>query len=351
MLRYFYLSVCICVLALSSDVNAQLTVDSDLGTLSLGTTDISGDTATGTNQVDYYNLLNPVLVYGNENVYQFTVAETVLFTASSVALTGDPDFILLDGLGVERDAAGKIFAEDTITTFFLEPSPPPETGPTIILSAGTYYLVAAAFHGIDGMVIPADGSYELQLTLAATPPAPPAIDLGNIADTGVAFTIDTFGSTVADPELALWTEGGILVALNDNADFPSDLQAQLDLFLGLPAGNYILAVGGFNTFFGQVFTTDSTSTEAGDYTLNYNGQTTTGTLAAGGVDFYSFTIGGTVILGDCDLNGTVNFFDIQPFVEILSGDTFLAQADCNQDGVVNFFDIQFFVEILANANP
>lgn len=350
MLRYFYLPLCIClILAVSTDVNAQLTVDIDLGTLSLGTTDISGDTATGTNQVDYYNFLNPTIVYGNENVYQFAVAETALFSVSTVALSGDPDFILLDGVTVATDAAGKTFAEDTIAFYFLEPSPPPETGASVVLTPGTYYLVATAFHGFDGAVIPADGTYDIQLSLVPPAPAPPAIDLGNIADPDVAFTIDTFGSVVADPELALWTEEGQLFFLNDAVDFPVDLQAELDLFLGLPEGTYFLAVGGFDTVFGDAFSADGISTEFfGDYTLNYNGQTTTGTLLPGGVDFYSFTVGASVILGDCDLNGAVEFFDIQPFIDILTGNTFLAQADCNQDGAVDFFDIQFFIDILAN---
>ena len=54
-----------------------------------------------------------------------------------------------------------------------------------------------------------------------------------------------------------------------------------------------------------------------------------------------------VLLGDCDMNGVVDFFDISPFINILSADTFLAEADCNQDGVVDFFDISPFIAILS----
>lgn len=53
------------------------------------------------------------------------------------------------------------------------------------------------------------------------------------------------------------------------------------------------------------------------------------------------------LLGDCNLDGVVNFQDIQPFIDILSSQSFLAQADCNQDGMVNFLDIQPFIDILS----
>ena len=55
------------------------------------------------------------------------------------------------------------------------------------------------------------------------------------------------------------------------------------------------------------------------------------------------------ILGDCDLDGDVDFLDINPFIGILATASFLAQADCNQDGVVNFLDINPFLEILAGG--
>ena len=54
-----------------------------------------------------------------------------------------------------------------------------------------------------------------------------------------------------------------------------------------------------------------------------------------------------VILGDCDLDGDVDFSDIPPFIDILRAGTFLEQADCNQDGVVNFSDIPAFIAILT----
>jgi len=54
------------------------------------------------------------------------------------------------------------------------------------------------------------------------------------------------------------------------------------------------------------------------------------------------------LLGDVNMDGVVNFFDISPFIGILSNNTYLEEADCNQDGVVNFLDISPFIGILAN---
>ena len=55
-----------------------------------------------------------------------------------------------------------------------------------------------------------------------------------------------------------------------------------------------------------------------------------------------------VLLGDCNLDGNVNFLDISPFINILSTQDFFAQADCNQDGGVNFLDISPFIGILSS---
>ena len=53
------------------------------------------------------------------------------------------------------------------------------------------------------------------------------------------------------------------------------------------------------------------------------------------------------LLGDTNLDGVVDFLDINPFIELLASNTYLAQADCNEDGVLNFLDIAPFITILA----
>ncbi len=58
------------------------------------------------------------------------------------------------------------------------------------------------------------------------------------------------------------------------------------------------------------------------------------------------TFGSTVLLGDCDLDGVVNFSDIPALVGILISGAYIEQADCNEDGVVDFSDIDPFIGIL-----
>ena len=58
---------------------------------------------------------------------------------------------------------------------------------------------------------------------------------------------------------------------------------------------------------------------------------------------------GGFILGDCNLDGFVNFLDIAPFIELLTSGVFLDQADCDQNGFVNFLDIAPFIAILSGT--
>ena len=58
-------------------------------------------------------------------------------------------------------------------------------------------------------------------------------------------------------------------------------------------------------------------------------------------------VGGPALKGDVDLDGGVTFLDIQPFINVLSTNSFQAEADCDCDGDVDFLDIQPFINILA----
>ncbi len=62
---------------------------------------------------------------------------------------------------------------------------------------------------------------------------------------------------------------------------------------------------------------------------------------------YTYDTDSTVLLGDADLNGVVNFLDIQPFIALLSNNMYLAQADIDGNGSVDFLDIQPFIVILS----
>ena len=61
------------------------------------------------------------------------------------------------------------------------------------------------------------------------------------------------------------------------------------------------------------------------------------------------TLDASVLLGDVNRDGLVNFLDIAPFIGILSAGGVQAEADINQDGVVNFLDIAPFIGVLTTA--
>ena len=55
----------------------------------------------------------------------------------------------------------------------------------------------------------------------------------------------------------------------------------------------------------------------------------------------------STLLGDVNLSGDADFFDIQPFIDILlEPGAFQAEADIDGSGEVDFFDIQPFIDIL-----
>ena len=58
----------------------------------------------------------------------------------------------------------------------------------------------------------------------------------------------------------------------------------------------------------------------------------------------------STLLGDVNTDGVVDFLDIQPFIDLLSSETFQAQADIDGNGIVNFFDISGFIAILSGTS-
>lgn len=54
-----------------------------------------------------------------------------------------------------------------------------------------------------------------------------------------------------------------------------------------------------------------------------------------------------LLLGDVNLDGSVNFLDISAFIAVLSGGGFQLEADINGDDAVNFLDISEFIALLG----
>ena len=57
-----------------------------------------------------------------------------------------------------------------------------------------------------------------------------------------------------------------------------------------------------------------------------------------------------ILLGDINMDGNVDFFDINPFISILSANTFEAEADFDLNGTVDFFDITPFINTLSQLS-
>lgn len=130
----------------------------------------------------------------------------------------------------------------------------------------------------------------------------PANDLGNVA-TGAVVDINTIGSNF-DTELALFDINGTLIGQNDDA---FGLQSQI-LNAGLADGTYFIAVGGFSASFGNGFNANG-GFSSGDFTLNVNGISTNGALAANEVVFFSFNVGA----GATQAPGIVETFNPEVF--------------------------------------
>ena len=102
------------------------------------------------------------------------------------------------------------------------------------------------------------------------------------------------------------------------------------------AGSFIYVTtdsAGFNEFFG------------------FDADYITGAMSINGDDAVELFEGGVVldVFGDINMDGEIDFFDIQPFIDVLSAGGDQAEADANCDGTVDFFDIQPFIDILAGG--
>ena len=56
-----------------------------------------------------------------------------------------------------------------------------------------------------------------------------------------------------------------------------------------------------------------------------------------------------ILLGDVNIDGSVNLLDVAPFIELLTNGSFQGEADINQDGVVDLLDVAPFVDLLSGG--
>ena len=180
---------------------AQLVVNQDLGTLGEGAVTLTGTTDGAGDEATYYDgVSNPAGVWGEDYVYQFTTTEPWTYQVSTNAVTGDPDFFLLNSLDTFVDAAGVTAASGALQADFLDLTPP-DFGESLLIPAGTYYL------SIDSWNTAPISTWDATLTLSGPPTVscfgPVILDAG-VYDRGgdgisdhpygiQEFTVDTSG--------------------------------------------------------------------------------------------------------------------------------------------------------------
>ena len=57
----------------------------------------------------------------------------------------------------------------------------------------------------------------------------------------------------------------------------------------------------------------------------------------------------SVLLGDINMDGSIDFLDIAPFIALLGNGDFKAEADVDQSGDVDFLDISPFIALLSGG--
>ncbi|MDP0489468.1 MAG: hypothetical protein Q7Q71_00285 [Verrucomicrobiota bacterium JB023] len=216
--------------------------DQNLGDITDQNTEVIGDTSAGggtTRDVATYHLdvTSSRGNWGRERIYQFTVSKPSYLEISVNTVEGDPDYILLDDLGVEDDEEGKAAATGALSAIFLDED---TSGFLASVYPGTYYLAIEHFDGFDEDIVEGDAQFDVDLMAREASALELASFIGPVASAYSPLSFDTFGSG-EDTALALYAEDGTLVASNDDAG--GGVESELAPALGLAAGRYYIVAG------------------------------------------------------------------------------------------------------------
>lgn len=129
--------------------------------------------------------------------------------------------------------------------------------------------------------------------------------MGIVAAGFTPLSLETSGDF--DTELAVYSPTSALIAKNDDAP-GAVVYSQIDFANGLPNGNYVAAVSGFNATFDDAYEINPGDV-AGDFWLNVAGQLYDGALAAGEVAYVGFSISDDALAGDSSEDGFVDGLD------------------------------------------
>ena len=202
-------------------------------------------------------------------------------------------------------------------------------------------------HGEAGKMLAAFGPWDAILVHTGTNDA-----FSGIGDSAVEYqqNVLEFMEAVRGPEwLNNPTQKFILITDPQRIDTPFFRQDQFDQYAGALAqialnDPYVMAINsrrsteelGWNKENGALFLSD---------VVHYNAA---GAILMAKVDT-ELMFNGDILLGDVNLDGSINFFDVPPFISVLLTQAYHPKVDMNQDGLSNFFDVGPFIFTLANS--
>ena len=79
------------------------------------------------------------------------------------------------------------------------------------------------------------------------------------------------------------------------------------------------------------------------------GQTLLLEATDGEVAVQTLTVQVPILIGDVNLDGSVDLLDVGPFVDLLATGMFQVEADIDENGAVNLLDVGPFVDLLAGG--
>ena len=354
MLRRF---VVLCVFGgLCQSVHGQLILNEDLGAFTLGdSVNISGTTVGAGDEAAYYEgFTNTAGNWGEEFVYQFSIDTNVAYQITTNAVSGDPDFFILNSLDIGNDGV-KDFAAGTLQADFLDGAPP-LAGSPLLITPGIYYVAVDTWHGVDGSIAPQDSTWDATITFS-DPPNVSCLrgfglsdgfydreDLNGVLENpyGVQeFTVDTTGSYTIN---TAWDNfDGFLylfdspfaeddsVAIASDDDGPGGFLVDSEIAsVSLTAGQSYYLVG--TTFDPMAGVTDLVSLKT--------------TILGPGFA----TEVGVAIDGDFDDNGIYECADIDSLAAEIVAGTNDPAFDLNGDTVVDLADRDAWLAEAATAN-
>ena len=189
----------------------------------------------------------------------------------------------------------------------------------------------------------------------ATPPSGPTLsaDLGIVTNPFSPLSIITSGDF--DTELAVYSSTGAMIRSNDDAP-GSVTHSAINFSNGLPTGDYIAALGGFNTTFDDSYEIIAGAT-GGNFSLSAGGGSVAGSLDSNQVAYIGFTVGAVGAECDFNLDASCDINDLNAL--LLEGPIALGVAvvpgeneefDVTSDGVIDDADVGQWLADAASAN-